>query len=63
MDRAEKMSYDEAYARLEEIVKLMESQETSLDKIGECLKEAASLIEFCKKELNGYKESFESILN
>lgn len=59
----ERMGYDEAYARLEEIVRLMESQDTPLDKVGGYLKEAAGLIEFCKNELKGYKESFESILD
>lgn len=63
MKEVENMSYDEAYARLEEIVRQMESQDTPLDKVGGYLKEAAALIEFCKKELAGYKESFESIMD
>ncbi len=63
MENLKNMSYDEAFARLEEIVNQMESQDTPLDKVGGYLKEAAVLIEFCKKELGGYKESFESILD
>ncbi|MBQ3175005.1 MAG: exodeoxyribonuclease VII small subunit [Bacteroidales bacterium] len=57
------MSYDSAYARLEEMVKKLESSDTSLDQVEGCLKEAVSLIEYCKKELKGYKENFESLLD
>ena len=58
----EKKSDDEAVARLEEIVRRLESGEVSLEEVGGSLKEAAGLIELCREELKGYKEKFESLL-
>lgn len=57
------MGYDAAFARLEEIVKRLESSDTSLDEVEGYLREAVSLVEYCKNELKGYKENFESLLD
>ena len=57
------MGYDAAFARLEEIVKRLESSDTSLDEVEGYLKEDVSLVEYCKNELKGYKENFESLLD
>ena len=58
----EEKNYDGAIARLEEIVKKLEAQDTPLDKVGG-LKEASELIAFCRNELKGYKDNFESLLD
>ena len=54
----EEKNYDGAIARLEEIVKKLEAQDTPLDKVGGYLKEASELIAFCRNELKGYKDNF-----
>ncbi len=57
-----KMSYAEAVAKLEELVKKIESPDISLTEVTEELKSAMELIKYCKKELRGYEEEFEKIL-
>ena len=59
----EEKNYAGAIARLEEIVKKLEAQDTPLDKVGGYLKEASELIAFCRNELKGYKDNFESLLD
>lgn len=57
-----KMSYEEAFARLEAIVGELENPDVNLNQVEGFMKEAVSLMEFCKGELKGYEKSFASIL-
>ncbi len=58
----EKKSYSEALQELEELVKKIESPDTSLADIGDELKRGMELIKYCKKELKGYEDEFEKIV-
>lgn len=46
-----KITYEKAMARLEEIVKRIESGEMDIDSLADNLKEAKELVEFCKDKL------------
>ncbi len=58
----EKMSYEEAVEKLEELVKKIESPDMPLSKMGDELKKAMELIKYCKEELKGYQKEFEEII-
>lgn len=58
-----KLSYEEAFAQLETVVGELEAPDINMDVAKERLKRAAELIDFCKKELAGYKEDFSAILD
>lgn len=62
MAKESKKSYAEAVAELEELVNKIESPDISLVEVSEELKSAMKLIKYCKKELRGYEEEFEKIL-
>lgn len=56
------MSYEKAMARLEELVRMVESNETGIDSLAEQLKEARRLIAFCKEKLYATEEDIKKIL-
>lgn len=58
----EKMSYEKAMARLEELVRAVEGNETGIDSLAEQLKEAQQLIAFCKEKLCATDEEIKKIL-
>ncbi|MHB2148922.1 exodeoxyribonuclease VII small subunit [Calditrichota bacterium LG25] len=49
---AKKMTFEEALARLEEIVGKLESGEISLDKSIKAFEEGQKLVQFCLQKLN-----------
>lgn len=58
----EKMTYEQAMLRLEDIVRQVERGETSIDSLTELLKEAKQLITFCKDKLYATEEEIKKIL-
>lgn len=59
----EKISYKEAYARLEEIVKTIEENKLDVDGLAEKLKEASALLKVCKDKLFAADEETKKILD
>lgn len=55
-------SYEEAVARLEEIIRRIENNELTIDSLGENLKEAQRLISFCREKLGKTDEQVKRIL-
>jgi exodeoxyribonuclease VII small subunit len=45
------LSYDQAISRIESIVSILESGEKGMDELAELVKEAATLVNYCKKKL------------
>lgn len=58
-----KMTYTEAAAELEQIVKDIENAEISVDELSEKVKRAAELIQFCNKKLTQTEEDVQKVLN
>ena len=58
-----KMTYEQAMKRLEEIVKKIESGEMDIDLLAQNLKEAQSLVEFCKEKLTKVEEEVKKCLD
>ena len=58
-----KMTYEEALERLQKLVELIEAPDAAIAGVEKELKEAMELLEFCKKELDGYEKKFDNILN
>ena len=46
-----KITYTEAYNRLQEILRLIESDQLEVDALSEKIKEATTLLRFCKEKL------------
>ena len=57
-----KLSYKEAYARLEEIQTLIESNNLDVDDLNDKLKEASTLLKICKEKLFSVNEETKKIL-
>lgn len=57
-----KMSYEEAVAELEKIVSEVEAPDASLVTMGDKMKRAMELIQYCKTELKGYQDDFTKIM-
>ncbi len=55
------MTYDQAYAELNKILTLLQSDETGLDELSEKLKRAAELSDYCKTKLRSIEEDIEKI--
>ena len=51
-----KLTYEEAAAELENIVRQMESGSLSLDESVKAYEEGLKLVKFCEKELNKYEK-------
>ncbi len=58
---SKKMTYDTAYAELNNILSSLQSDEPGLDDLSEKLKRAAELSEFCKAKLRSIESDIESI--
>ena len=58
----EKMTYEQAMMRLEDIVRQVEHGETSIDSLTELLKEAKQLITYCKDKLYATEEEIKKVL-
>ena len=56
------LSYKEAYARLEEIEALIESNRLDVDDLSDKLKEASELLKICKEKLFKVNEETKKIL-
>lgn len=57
------MTYAKAIARLEEIMALVQSGKMDIDALTEILKEASSLLQFCKARLFKVDDEVKSLLN
>lgn len=55
-------TYEEAMARLEQIVSEMEDNNLDIDRLGDALKEAKTLIAQCKEKLYKVDEEVKQIL-
>jgi len=56
------LSYNEAYARLEEIRKSIESNSLDVDDLSDKLKEASALLKICQEKLFKVNEETKKIL-
>ena len=59
---AKPKTYKEAIGRIEEIVGLIENQESDIDEMTHLVKEATELINFCKKKLKTAENDLNSSL-
>ena len=59
---AKPKTYKEAIGRIEEIVGLIENQESDIDEMTGLVKEATELINFCKKKLKTAENDLNSSL-
>jgi len=57
------LSYNEAFARLEEIEAMIESNTLDVDDLSEKLKEASALLKICKEKLFKVSEETKKILD
>lgn len=55
-------SYKAAIDRIEHIVNIIENQEPDIDELTKLVKEATSLIDFCKKKLKTAEKDLNSSL-
>lgn len=58
-----KMTYEEALGELQQLVAVIEAPDAHIAGVGKELKRAMELLEFCRKELDGYEKEFDTILN
>ena len=61
--KKKQMRYEEAMARLEELVRSMEKNELDIDQLSEALKESQSLIKLCRNKLYKADEQVKQLLN
>lgn len=57
------MTYEEALGELQQLVAVIEAPDAHIAGVGNELKRAMELLEFCRKELDGYEKEFDTILN
>ncbi|MBR1668325.1 MAG: exodeoxyribonuclease VII small subunit [Bacteroidaceae bacterium] len=57
------MTYEKAVQRLEQIVKQIESGEMDIDSLTARLKEAKTLVEFCKEKLTNVEAEVKKCLD
>ena len=55
-----KKSYDKAYAELQDILADMQGENVSIDKLGEKIKKATTLINYCKERLRAIEDEIKS---
>jgi exodeoxyribonuclease VII small subunit len=60
---ADGVPLDEALAQLQELVKVIEAPDAQIAGVEKELKKAMELLDFCRKELDGYENDFNRILN
>lgn len=53
------LSYDQALARIEEIVNHLEDENKSIDELSTLVKEASELVQYCKKKLKMTEEDIQ----
>lgn len=58
----EEMKYEEAFAELQNIVRLMENDELDIDQMAEKLRRAQQLISLCRDKLTKTDEEIKKIL-
>lgn len=58
----DKLTYDEAYSELQQIAKEIEDESVSIDVLGEKVKRASELIEFCQKKLRATESEVNKII-
>lgn len=58
---SKKLTYDQAFAELNEILVSLQSDEAGLDDLAEKLKKAAELAEFCKAKLRAIESEVEKL--
>ena len=57
------MTYEEALEQLQKLVEVIEAPDAQIAGVEKELKKAMELREFCRKELDGYENDFNKILN
>jgi len=60
--KQEKLSYADAVAEIEEIIRQMSENELDVDKLGEQVARATSLISLCKEKLNKAQEQVDKAI-
>jgi exodeoxyribonuclease VII small subunit len=58
---SKEQKYEEAFAKLQDILRKMENDEYSIDEIAVQLKEAQRLIKFCKDKLTKTEQEIQKI--
>ena len=61
MKKTEKMTYELAYAELQEITHALQNEQVSIDSLAEKVKRAAELVAFCQEKLRTTAEEVEKI--
>lgn len=61
--KEKKLSYNEAYDRIQEIQRLIENDEVDLDDLTGLLKEAGVLLKLCKDKLFKVNEETQKIID
>ncbi len=61
MSETEKLTYDQAMRRLEEMAAQLECGETPIDQMAEQLKEAQRLLEWCRKQLTDAEQAVKAV--
>ena len=61
MDAADQRTYETATARIEEIIKRLDSGETGLRETLELVREGRELVEFCAAELEAVGQGLEEL--
>jgi exodeoxyribonuclease VII small subunit len=59
--KPEEMSYGEAAARLEEILRQIEEGEVDIDQLSELVREAAGLVSVCRKKIQAAEMQVQTI--
>lgn len=61
--KKDKLTYEEAIHRIEEITKKVESGEMDIDSLATNLKEVKELVQFCKEKLTKVEADVKKILD
>lgn len=58
----EKLKYEEALQKLQDIVGMLERKEIKIDDLADKVKEAKELVDFCRKKLDSTEEEINKII-
>lgn len=58
----QELTYNKAYAELEEIVSSIENEEIEIDNLAKQVKRAAELLSFCKEKLHNSEAEISKIM-
>lgn len=61
--KKEALTYAQAIDRLEAIVRELEGGETSVDELGDAVKEGVRLVQWCRRQLKTAQDEVEAALN